>query len=76
MRGEGWAEPGPVVGKGPESEAKLGKGSFGSQGKKGFKKKGREQCSVPPEKSNKVRPERVYWIWYEKISEVLASVMG
>ena len=36
MRGEGWAEPGPVVGKDPESEAKLGKGSFGSQGKKVF----------------------------------------
>jgi len=65
MRGEGWADPGPVVGKGPESEAKIGKGNFGSQGKKEFKKKGsKEQCPVPPEKSNKVRPERVYWIWY------------
>ena len=54
-----------MVGKGPESEAKIGKGNFGSQGKKEFKKKGsKEQCPVPPEKSNKVRPERVYWIWY------------
>ena len=52
------------MGEGPEAEAKLEKGSFGSQGKKGFQEKRKKIVSTATKKSNKVRPERVYWIWY------------